>query len=213
LIVILSPTTSIFAVSFAVASILIPSVIALKAKNGAESLDSVSKLDSSETIKTMFIEGIPDGLLIYTGESGSQVMAQNAGDDGSGNSTNAWSITLDGSGTPPKVWVKAPENWSGDVSNAKLVTYVEDGNSLQRVEANLNISIAAVASSVTIDPTKAIGDEQTWTDINLNANMTDLDGSETLILKLTAASGAEALEDSVTFPDSFEAGTNCSVSN
>ena len=98
----------------------------------------------------------------------------------------------------PKVWVVAPENWSGTVPNMQLITYVNDHGSILDTTTNFNLTIDAVASSVTINPTLSFnndGGAYHWTDVNLNANMTDLDGSETLSVTLAGT----ALDDTALF--------------
>ncbi len=171
-------------------------------------LDSLSLQDDdgSENMATLFIDDLPDGFLVYTGDAGSRTMAQNAGENGSvetfdlnGEAVayNTWNIDI--SGGLPKLWIKAPEDWSGSVENIKLVSYVEDGGSLQRVETSFTLAVSAVASSVTVEPTQTFEDAYEWTPLNLNANMTDLDGSESLSIELSAKSGEEALDDTVLF--------------
>nr|WP_275853321.1 cadherin-like domain-containing protein [Sulfurimonas sp. SAG-AH-194-C20] len=142
--------------------------------------------DGSESITTLILDDIPDGFLVYFGADGAQALAQNAGDNGTGN--NSWSIDI--SGGIPQVWIAAPEYWSGSVANMKVVTYVNDSNSIQRTETNFTLVVAALASTITIDPTKTFADNYDWTELNINANMKDLDGSETMSLTLEGATTA-----------------------
>jgi len=160
------------------------------------SLSSATLIDSddSEEIQTIILNGIPNGFLVYIGDDGDQTMAQNAGDNGSSSTFdlsgtevgyNTWNIPLNSDGTVPSVWIKAPEHWSGDVADITFKTIVKDGSSLSLINTNFDLEITPVASGITINPTNTFTEAYKWTDINLNANMTDLDGSETLTVTLT----------------------------
>ena len=159
-----------------------------------------------ETVQTMFIDGVPDGFLIYTGDSGIEAQAQNAGDNGSsttfdlngvGVGYNTWNIPLNNDGTVPKVWIVGPENWSGTVPNMAVVTYVNDNGSVLDTSTTFSLTIDAVASTITIDPTNTFANNYVWTAVNINANMTDLDGSETMTLTLAGA--VTALDETAQF--------------
>jgi hypothetical protein len=72
----------------------------------------------------------------------------------------------------------------------QVVTYVDDGGSIERTETNFSLVVSAVASSIVLDPTLTFADNYEWTELNINANMTDLDGSETMTLTLEGANVA-----------------------
>ena len=139
--------------------------------------------DGSETLQTLILDGVPDGFLVYIGNTGSETLAQNAGENTDGD--NTWNIDI--SSGIPKVWIVAPEYWSGTVADMKVISYVDDSGSLQRTETVFSMTVSAVASSIAIAPTKTFADNYDWTDININASMTDLDGSETMTLTLEGA--------------------------
>jgi len=149
-------------------------------------IGTIIDTDGSETLTSLLLDGIPNGFLVYTGTVGNEVLAQNAGDNGSGD--NTWNIDI--SSGVPKVWIVAPEYMSGNVTDMKLISYVNDSGSVQRTETTFSMTIAALASSITIDPTTTFAKNYEWTDVNINANMTDLDGSETLSLALEGATTA-----------------------
>lgn len=54
-----------------------------------------------------------------------------------------------------------------------------------KVTKTVTADITPVADGVTIDPTLTFGDAFSWVDLKLNANMKDVDGSETMSLKIT----------------------------
>ena len=169
--------------------------IALTTNSGT--VESATLIDSSESIQTILVDGVPDGFLVFTGTVGNEAMAQNAGVNATGD--NTWNVKVDSDGTSPQIWIKAPINWSGDIAGLKLITLVKDGNSVTSAETTFNLHVDAIASSVTISPTKTFEDAYNWTDINLNANMTDLDGSETLSVTLAGQNGLTPLDSTALF--------------
>ncbi len=71
----------------------------------------------------------------------------------------------------------------------------EEGLDLQKITKEATVNVTPIADGVTIDPTlSGIQDDGKyakafeWTDLNLNANMKDVDGSETLTLKFDGLS-------------------------
>jgi len=153
--------------------------------------------DGSESLTTLILDDIPNGFLVYVGADGAQQLATNAGDnasittfDLSGTAVNYNSWSIDISGGVPQVWIVAPEYWSGSVVDMKVVTYINDSNSVQRTVTNFTLVVAALASSITIDPTKTFANNYDWAELNINANMTDLDGSETMSVTLVGATTA-----------------------
>ncbi len=162
--------------------------------DGTNNIGQATMIDSSEQITSLFIDGVPNGFLVYAGDT--STLAQNAGDNGSGK--NTWSIPVN-AGDVPDVWIKAPQNWSGTLSGLTLKTYVNDSGSTVLNENSFSITVNSVADAITIDPTRSFNDEYNWTDINLNANMVDLDGSETMSIVFNAKAGSDALDDSALF--------------
>ncbi|MGB5919314.1 beta strand repeat-containing protein [Arcobacter sp.] len=144
---------------------------------GATSIDT----DGSESITSMFIKSVPENFLIYIGDS-HQNLATKGSIDGNGN--YSWTINI--SGGIPKIWIKAPENWSSTTPvDLTLETVVKDGSSTTIVSKDFQVTVDSVVdgfSSVT--PNDAMQTGSADTAINLNANAIDLDGSETGILTL-----------------------------
>ncbi|WP_121628724.1 T1SS-143 repeat domain-containing protein [Poseidonibacter antarcticus] len=79
------------------------------------------------------------------------------------------------------------EDFSGEITGVTLsVTSGEPGNETAQTSDSFNITFNAVADDlISFSPTDAIGDEyvnseSAWTQINLNINVQDTDGSETI---------------------------------
>jgi len=145
--------------------------------------------DSSELPSSMFILNVPDDFIIYygTNEDGSdKIQASTVGVQG------VYSIPLVNGVVPDNIWMKAPENWSGDVSSLG----VQVGDESVFIATG---EVTPIADGVKVTPNQAFGVVGEDIALNLNASMVDKDGSETLSLTL---SGFES--DSLTFK---EAGT------
>ncbi len=157
------------------------------------SLDS----DGSESVKTILLDNVPNRFLVYVGDDGSQTLALNAGDNGSGDTFdlngdgeilvnyNTWSIPLNSDGTIPNIWIKAPENWSGDVNDIKLTTVIDDNGLVDTLTNEFDLHVNPIIDDITISPTKTFGNEGEDIPLNLNANVVDLDGSESVTLTLS----------------------------
>ncbi|MDD4330298.1 MAG: hypothetical protein PHD79_10110 [Aliarcobacter sp.] len=169
--------------------------IALTTDNGGIGLSNMIDNDGSETIQTILLNGIKNGFLVYYGEDGHQKLAQNAGSND--NINNTWSIPVESNGTAPQIWIKAPQNWSGVDSGITLKTIIKDGEIISTISKDFTLNVTPVASIVTISPTTTFANAYNWTEINLNANMTDLDGSETLTVILNGE--VKALDATVLF--------------
>ena len=99
---------------------------------------------------------------------------------------NKWLIPASSDGSMPEVYINAPSNWSGDFDFITKFTISEENLSTSTpVEVNVTGHINAVADGVTIDPTMTFGNAYSWVSLNLNANMKDTDGSETMSLELS----------------------------
>jgi hypothetical protein len=159
-------------------------LIEIKANNISLS-DSVlmKDADNSEFVQTLSVNNVPDGFLVFYGASGSVVQAQNTGNNGTPNE-NLWNVPVSG-GIAPQVWLSAPKDYSGTLSGIELKTVVGDGSAASTVSTSLDATWTAVADVVSIAPTKTFGDEASTIDLNLNAAMQDIDGSETVTVTLT----------------------------
>lgn len=156
---------------------------------------TLTSSDSSEQISSVSISDVPDGFLLYYGtDAGSAVIAQNLGTTGATTSiemtygipenvdVNRWNIPLSGGALPAYIGLKAPENWSGTIPAITVNSVDMDGNSSSDT---LNITIDPVVDTLTLNTTKTFGSEGDDILLNLNANVQDLDGSETVKLELS----------------------------
>jgi len=152
----------------------------------------ITDTSNVEKLQAMSLSGVPNGFTVYySADASASTMAENAGKDGTttdinGNSedNNTWNIPITG-GDAPNVFVQAPEDWSGELTGLKVTTIVNDGGSIQEVTKDVSVTFVAVADKVTLDATNSFGDEGQAVDLNLNAMMDDLDGSETMSVRLS----------------------------
>ena len=143
-------------------------------------------------MESVILGDVPDGFLVYYGDSGSEIMALNTGDNHSGNTFNLngvdvsysdWVVPVD-SGNIPNIYIKAPGYWSGEVSDMKLKVTNSDG-SIETIQTQtFDLDINPIANNITANATKTFGDEGEDIALNLNANAKDLDGSEKVTLTL-----------------------------
>jgi hypothetical protein len=165
--------------------------------------------DSSEILTSLILNNVPVGFLVYYGTDASNAaLANNAGVNGTTSvqmtygvdltiSANTWNIPLISGQMPAYVAIEAPQNWSGTLSGLAY-TAIDSQNNVSD-SAPFNVIVNPIADGVTINPTMTFNTEYNWTDINLNANMPDQDGSESMTVKLSAASGSTALDDTALF--------------
>lgn len=176
--------------------------------------------DGSESITAMFIDKVPENFLIYVGESGSQTLATKGLVDttqvdlGDGNglvNTYKWSIDI--SNGVPKVWLKAPAQWSSATAvDLTLITTVKDTGSYTTDSANFQVTINPVADGFSsVAPTNSFQTASSDTLIRLSANAIDMDGSETGVLTLKGlGAGAAFKQDgaSMAANTTYNAGTD-----
>ena len=153
--------------------------------------------DGSEQAISAILENLPDGYLVYTGDSAvTAVLASNLGDDGSGN--NTWSIPLENGDLPDFIGIQAPENFSGIVNGLELTVFTGE-NELTGVDQNsatFDLEITGVADGISLlTPTLSFGDEGELVPLNLNASLEDADGSETVNLTIIGAGEFAAFYD------------------
>ncbi|MDD3597349.1 Ig-like domain-containing protein [Sulfuricurvum sp.] len=166
-----------------------------------------SLIDPSEAIQSAVLDGIPVGFLVYYGaDDASLALAQNAGTsmaytgtfDLSGTDVgyNQWVIPLSGGALPAKIYIQAPANWSGTISDAQLKLYISDNGSAVMETINMvNVTIDPVSDAVTLNATKTFGNQYSPVALNLNANVVDVDGSERATIVLVAASATQLSAD------------------
>ena len=168
------------------------------AANGKESdtyyqlnIGSSNDSDGSESVKSVVLDNVPDGFLVYYGDSGSETLALNTGDNGSGTNCNMWSIPVSG-GVMPNIYIKAPAFWSAEVTNIELKVTNSDGSVEATQTQSFDLDVTPEANNITVNPTKTFGDEGEDIPLNLNANVEDLDGSESVTLTLKGFGDANA---------------------
>lgn len=157
---------------------------------------TLTSTDSSESLSSVSVSGLPDGFLIYYGElndGSDKVLANNLGVSGTTTiqltygvdetvDVNRWNIPLNAGQLPSYIWVQTPENWSGVIPDLSIIAVDENGNIYPETIASGTIS--PVVDSLTLNATQTFGKEGEDTLLNLNANVEDLDGSETVTLTL-----------------------------
>ncbi len=154
------------------------------ASGGAFTGDLIDKLPENTTpeeLKTVIIDDVPVGWLVYYGPS--KTLAQNLGDT-DGNGKNSWNIPLDGT-TVPEMWIKAPEQLGGVTETFQLKTGVIDGGEQVYSSVPIDVTVTAVADPITINPSSTGGAEGSEIQLNFNASSVDIDGSEHYEVQLT----------------------------
>ncbi|RBQ27090.1 hypothetical protein, partial [Arcobacter sp. CECT 9188] len=142
----------------------------------ASAILEVKDHDPSEKFESILIKVAP-GVAVYY--NGGNSMAMNLG-------YGSWLVPVNADGTLPEIFFKGNEHLAGEIKFDATIN-VRDGDSKGTIEIRDNsVYIKEVADGVTIDPTQtginANGLE--WTSLNLNANMKDIDGSETMYFTL-----------------------------
>ncbi|MCT7911625.1 hypothetical protein N5912_07270, partial [Arcobacter lacus] len=145
--------------------------------------------DNSENLINVIFNDIPkDFIVYYKDANGNTKMAVNTGD-------GKWLVPVVNGNLPDGIQIKAPENYSGEFKFNMDFYIKEEGLDLQKITKEATVNVTPIADGVTIDPTlSGIQDDGSyakafeWTDLNLNANMKDVDGSETLTLKFDGLS-------------------------
>jgi len=140
--------------------------------------------DGSEAVVAALLRHLPNGFLVRAGvDASSAVLANNAGDDGTGQGNNTWSIPTVGGNLPAFIGVLPPPNWSGVVGGLELVVLSgEAGLEPSETIALFDLTVIGVADGITLNPTLSTGVEAEKIPMNLNANMIDIDGSESVTL-------------------------------
>ncbi|RBW51424.1 DUF5801 repeats-in-toxin domain-containing protein [Marinobacter sp. F3R11] len=149
--------------------------------------------DGSESIGTVLLRDVPNGFLVYVGDSASDAsladLSNNAGGDGT---TNSWLL---GNGEIPNyIGIMPPQYWSGTVSDLKLqVTSGENALTEDFVSEKIfDLKVNPQADGVILAPTPSFGEEGDRIVLNLNHELRDpeqidlLDSStETLTLEFS----------------------------
>ncbi len=162
--------------------------------------------DPSESLASATLDKIPNGFLIYfgpdadhltlatnTGTSGSDTFVINPNGDNVAVSYNQWLIPLTSGALPAHIWIQAPQNWSGVLEDVILNLFgLSDGGVTTNESHTFDVTFTPVSDGVTIDPTLTFGKVYDWVDLKLNANMSDVDGSETMSLEISGLNQSAA---------------------
>jgi large repetitive protein len=143
--------------------------------------------DGSESVVSVLLRNLPNGFLVFTGaNSGSATLANNVGDDGSGLGNNIWSIPTPDGQLPAFIGIRPPQHWSGSLSGLELavLTAEQDQDTVETV-ADFDLSVTGVADGLGLNPALSFGVAGEKIPLSLNANMVDVDGSETVTLTFT----------------------------
>ncbi|WP_352259882.1 Calx-beta domain-containing protein [Psychrobacter sp. TB55-MNA-CIBAN-0194] len=184
---------------------------------------TINAVDENDTAAAITIDEVPNGYLVYyTNTSGDVVLASNNGDsDGNGN--NSWSIDTSklenvnsgAAGETDNIFILPPEDVSGVVTGIELTVINNSGMASDPLIIDLDVT--PVADDITFNPSTLLGSQGQWTTLNLNADMVDVDGSETVsiivsgaslygdVLELTTSDGT-ALDVTWTAPSGTEPG-------
>ena len=180
---------------------------------------SVSNPDSSESLASISLDKIPDGFLVFYGaDAGSAVQAQNIGVNGTMTmqmtygvdevvNYNLWNIPLNSGEMPAYIGIVPPENWSGTIPQI-VFNATDTVGSIATTP--FDVTVTPVVDTLTMNATKTFGDEGDDIALKLNANVDDLDGSETVVLTLAGFGDADATfkADGSAIASSYDAGTD-----
>ncbi|MGJ0288569.1 hypothetical protein, partial [Aliarcobacter cryaerophilus] len=160
--------------------------------------------DSSEKFTNIVLDEVPNGFTVWYKVGSDLVMATNIGKSGGADFDLTPNISTDGlthrnkwlvpvtNGAMPDIYINAPENWAGDFDFKAQFTLKEQNlTTTEKTVVDVSGKITPVADGVTIDPINTFGKAFEWIDLKLNANMKDVDGSETMSLELSGL-GANA---------------------
>ncbi len=130
--------------------------------------------DGSEAIRSVVLNGVPVGFLVYVGnDAASATLAPNAGGD---NLTNSWVLSANG-GLPPYVAILPPAHWSGTIDGLTLT--VESGETSlaqtrrETIALQAELVVTPVADGLTLAPTASFGKAGSIIELNLNVAMAD----------------------------------------
>lgn len=136
--------------------------------------DGLVDADGSEEIFAILLKNLPNGFLVFTGDSvndASQAeMSENTGGAGG---MNTWLL---GSELPKYIGIVPPKNWSGSIEDI-LLSVISGETSLDDVRTDdfsFDLTIEPVANGVELTPTASFGKEGDIVGLNLNAKMEDL---------------------------------------
>ncbi|MDO6823559.1 immunoglobulin-like domain-containing protein [Marinobacter sp. 1_MG-2023] len=163
--------------------------------------NGLSDSDGSEAPGAVLLSNVPNGFLVYVGDSAANATAAELSNNaGGGGTTNTWLL---GNGEIPNyIGIMPPQYWSGTVNGLTLqVTSGEEILSAEEVSTQtFNLTVEAQADGLTLAPTPSFGEEGDIIPLNLNHELKDpvsagaSDAStETLTLELSGMGEHAAL--------------------
>ena len=154
-------------------------------------LYKINNIDEGDTATGISLDNVPNGYLVYYTNKGDDiVLASNNGDlDNDGD--NLWSVDTSklininsgASGETPNIFIMPPNNKGDDVTGIEMRVINNTGEASDPLIITLDV--LPVADIVTFNPTSVLGFQGKWTALNLNADIIDVDGSETVNITLT----------------------------
>ena len=151
----------------------------------------INPVDEGDDAAAITLDEVPNGYLVYyINTSGDTVLASNNGVSG-GNNNNSWSINASQLnninrgevGEMDNIFIQAPENVSGTVSDIEVSVISDSG--LASTPLVVTLDVTPVADEIVFNPSTLVGFQGKWTTLNLNAAMEDIDGSETVNIIVT----------------------------
>ena len=132
--------------------------------------------DGSETVGSILLKNLPNGFLVFVGDSaGSAQQAEpgiNAGANADG--SNTW--LLGNGALPGYIGIMPPAHWSGTIEDLQLIVNSKEAGLDDEFATvrDFDLVVNPVADGVTLNPTPSFGKEGSIITLNLNAEMKDL---------------------------------------
>ena len=162
----------------------------------------VGNLDDGDLTSAIIFDNVPDGYLVYYKDKQGVLQLANNNGHFNGSDKKAWSIDADElqggvinePGRASNIFIKAPENYSGKLEGKDaIIMQVINDSGLKSDPYSVGLEIAPVADEVTMHPSNLVGLQGYWKQLNLNATMEDIDGSETVTLTLSGGNLEEGV--------------------
>ena len=146
---------------------------------------SVSLADSSETIASITLSNVPNGVLVFSGSGAPGSQAINMGEMPGNPGFTVWGIPLLSGTTPSYIALLPAPNWSGTINALQLGVWAgEAGLDPQLYNHTLSVTVNGVADGIHLTPTLSFGNAGDKVALNLNSSMPDHDGSELATLSI-----------------------------
>ena len=130
--------------------------------------------DGSEEVGTILLSGLPNGFLVYVGDSAADAtLGSNSG--GAGDGTNTWLLGV--GELPAFIGILPPAHWSGTLEQLRLIVNTQESNlsEITATEQGFSLTVEAVAEGLELTPTPSFGNEGDIIQLNLNAAIRDIE--------------------------------------